>query len=41
MIPDDTQLDEQALATRMTQDPVVQEYRAFFRPVGLAPGART
>jgi hypothetical protein len=32
-----TYLDEQALATWMAQDPVIREYRAFFRPVGLVP----
>jgi hypothetical protein len=40
MIPLVTALEQSIIEQLMNCDPVVQEYRAFFRPTRLEPGAR-
>lgn len=41
MIPSINALEQPIIEQLMACDPVVQEYRAFFRLVGLEPGAGT
>lgn len=41
MILPDGKFDADALTAWRDQDPVVQEYHRFFRPIGLAWRART
>lgn len=41
MIPLVNVLEQPIIEQLMACDPVVQEYRVFFRPTGLEPGART
>lgn len=41
MIPLTTALEQPIIEQLLDCDPVVQEYRAFFRLTGLEPGART
>jgi hypothetical protein len=39
MITESGQLDEQQVAQWIAEDAVARRYAAFFRPVGLEPGA--
>ena len=41
MITSDNVLEQQIIDQLMTYDPVIQEYRAFFRRTRLEPGDRT
>lgn len=41
MIPSNDVLDKEIITRLQEIDPVVAEYRAFFRLVGLEPSART
>jgi hypothetical protein len=41
MITSNNALEQSIIDQLMTYDPVVQEYRAFFRLARLDPGART
>jgi hypothetical protein len=41
MITSDSALEQSTIAQLMAYDPVVAEYRAFFRFARLEPGGRT
>ena len=41
MIPSENILDKEIISRLQEIDPVVAEYRAFFRLVRLEPGSRT
>jgi len=41
MIPTEGVLDKEIITRLQTWDPVVTEYRAFFRPIRLGPSPRT
>ena len=41
MIPTKNVFDKEIMTRLRAWDPVVTEYRAFFRPIGLEPGVRT
>jgi hypothetical protein len=41
MIATNRDFDKEIITQLQEYDPVVQEYRAFFRPIRLEPGGRT
>ena len=41
MIPTKDVFDKEIITRLQACDPVVAEYRIFFRPIGLGPGAGT